>query len=482
MKVLLTGANGYIGKRLLPVLVRMGYHVVCCVREKSRFVPEVETSPQVETIEVDFLKKETLSHIPEDIEGAYYLVHSMSAGTDNFKELESESALNFRERLKKTNVKHVVYLGGITNAPELSQHLSSRKTVEDILAAGNYNFTAIRAGIILGSGSASFEIIRDLVEKLPIMVAPRWLNTQSQPVAIRNVIQVLSLSLFNKNTFNADFDIGGPDILTYKEMLLKFAKIRRLKRLIITIPIMTPRLSSFWLYFVTSTSYPLAVNLVNSMRVPVICRNNDISNLLGIELINCDQAIRMAFERIQQNEVVSSWIDSHASSGFNGSLSDFVKVPEYGCFKDVKWRRIAEPVSTMQKIWSIGGTQGWYYATWLWKVRGFLDKLAGGVGLRRGRTSPDKINAGDALDFWRVILADKERKRLLLFAEMKLPGEAWLEFSINNENVLRQTATFRPRGVFGRLYWFILLPFHFFIFNGMIDHLAKVNSKMDHVN
>ncbi|MDZ7606444.1 MAG: SDR family oxidoreductase [Cyclobacteriaceae bacterium] len=472
MKILLTGANGYIGKRLLPILVRMGYTVVCCVRERRRFQLEDELLSQVEIIEVDFLKKETLDRIPDDLDGAYYLVHSMAAGTENFKDLEKQSALNFRDRLNNTKARHLVYLGGITNAQELSQHLASRKTVEDILAHGNYNFTAIRAGIILGSGSASFEIIRDLVEKLPFMIAPRWLNTPSQPIGIRNVIQVLSLSLFNEKTFNQDFDIGGPEILTYKEMLLRFARIRRLRRLIITIPLMTPRLSSFWLYFVTSTSYPLAVNLVNSMRVPVICRNNDISKLLGIELIDYDEAIRMAFERIQQSEVVSSWIDSHVSSGFNGSLSNFIKVPEYGCYKDVKWRKLADPDLAMLKIWSIGGVQGWYYANWLWRIRGFLDKIVGGVGLRRGRTNPEKINAGDALDFWRVILADKEKRRLLLFAEMKLPGEAWLEFSIDNENILRQTATFRPRGVFGRLYWYVILPFHFFIFNGMIDHLS----------
>jgi uncharacterized protein YbjT (DUF2867 family) len=434
---------------------------------------EEELLSQVEIIEVDFLNRETLNKIPDDLDGAYYLVHSMTAGTENFKELEKQSALNFRERLNNTSVRHVVYLGGITNALELSQHLTSRKTVEDILIQGNYNFTAIRAGIILGSGSASFEIIRDLVEKLPFMIAPRWLNTPSQPIAIRNVIQALSLSLFNKNTFNQDFDIGGPEILTYKDMLLRFARIRRLQRLIITIPLMTPRLSSFWLYFVTSTSYPLAVNLVNSMRVPVICRNNDISTLLGIELIDYDEAIRLAFERIQQSEVVSSWFDSHVSSGFTGSLSNFIKVPEYGCYKDLKCRKISDTDFTLRKIWSIGGVQGWYYANWLWRIRGFLDKIVGGVGLRRGRTNPDKINAGDALDFWRVILADKERKRLLLFAEMKLPGEAWLEFSIDNQQVLRQTATFRPRGVFGRLYWFILLPFHFFIFDGMIDQLAE---------
>jgi uncharacterized protein YbjT (DUF2867 family) len=474
VKVLLTGANGYIGKRLLPVLLKMGYEIVCSVRDKNRFVIEDDQIEQVEIVEADFLKPETLVNIPKNIDGAYFLIHSMSSNTNTFDELESSAATNFRDFLETTEVKHVIYLGGITNEERLSKHLRSRKMVEDILQTGNYNFTALNAGIILGSGSASFEIIRDLVEKLPMMIAPKWLTTKSQPIAIRNVIQFLSKSLFNEYTYNKRFDIGGPDILTYREMILKFAEVRKLKRAVIIIPLMTPRLSSYWLYFVTATSYTLAVNLVDSMKVPVVCKENDLAKVLDIELIDFKTAIEYAFRRIQQNMVVSGWTDSLISGVIDTSLSQYVQVPQYGCFTDNKRRKINDKDRVLQNIWSIGGDTGWYYANWLWRLRGFIDKLMGGVGLRRGRTSPDTINSGDALDFWRVLLADRSRSRLLLFAEMKLPGEAWLEFRIDDQNYLHQKATFRPKGVLGRLYWYIMLPFHYYIFNGMINNMARI--------
>ncbi len=473
MKILLTGANGYIGKRLLPILVNLGHEVICCVRDKNRMIIHKEFKDKVQIIEVDFLKFNTLENIPTDIDGAFYLIHSMSANTKNFEDLESLTAYHFRERIEKTNVKHVIYLGGIVNEAKLSKHLNSRKMVETILSKGSYYFTALNAGIILGSGSASFEIIRDLVEKLPLMIAPKWLLTKSQPIAIRNVIQILSRSLFNDHTYNKRFDIGGPDVLTYHEMLVRFAKIRHLKRWIFIMPWMSPRLSSYWLYFVTTTSYQLAVNLVNSMSVPIICTKNDLAKILDIEFLDYNTAIENAFRRIQQNMVISSWMDSLVSGRIDTSLSKYIQVPSFGCFTDVKKRKITGTENVINNIWSIGGNTGWYYADWLWRLRGFLDRLVGGVGSRRGRTSPDSINPGDALDFWRVLLADREKKRLLLFAEMKLPGEAWLEFRIDDNNYLHQKATFRPKGVFGRMYWYVLLPFHFFIFNGMIDNLAN---------
>ncbi len=476
MKVLLTGANGYIGKRLLPVLVEMGHEVICCVRDMNRLTIDQEIKNQVRIIEVDFLKEYSLGNIPNDIDGAYYLIHSMSTNTQNFDELEAITAYNFRERINKTKVKHVIYLGGIVNETNLSKHLRSRKMVENILSKGKYAFTALNAGIILGSGSASFEIIRDLVEKIPFMIAPKWLLTKSQPIAIRNVIQFLSRSLFNNYTFNKRFDIGGPDILTYRDMILQFARVRNLKRWVYIIPLMTPRLSSYWLYFVTSTSYPLAVNLVNSMKVPVICEENDLAKRLGIELFDFRTAIERAFQRIEQNVVISSWIDSLVSGVIDTSLSRYIQVPQFGCFTDIKRRKIIDPEKVLKNIWSIGGNTGWYYADWLWKLRGFIDRLYGGVGLRRGRTNPDSINPGDALDFWRVLLADQNERRMLLFAEMKLPGEAWLEFKIDDHNYLHQKATFRPKGVLGRLYWYIMLPFHYFIFNGLINNLVHKNS------
>ena len=280
MKILLTGATGYIGKRLLPVLVEAGHEVICCVRDQSRFTVPKSIREQISIIEIDLLDTESLKKIPEDIDGAYYLVHSMSA-SKNYQELEKLSAINFRNALNKTNVKQVIYLSGIINEQQLSKHLNSRKDVEEELNKGRYSLATLRAGIIIGSGSASFEIIRDLVEKLPMMITPKWLKTKCQPIGIADVIQFLNKSLFNTKTYNENFDIGGPDVLSYKQMLLGFAECRGLKRSIYTVPVMTPRLSSYWLYFVTSTSYNLAVSLVNSMKVEVVCRDNRLSEILN---------------------------------------------------------------------------------------------------------------------------------------------------------------------------------------------------------
>jgi len=471
MKILLTGSTGYIGKRLLPILVEAGHEVICCARDPKRFNPPESIKQKVSVIEVDLLDEKSLENIPEDIDGAYYLVHSMSSSSD-YKSLEKTSAINFRKAIEKTRIKHLIYLSGIVNESELSKHLSSRKDVEIELSKGTYGFTALRAGIIIGSGSASFEIIRDLVEKLPIMIAPKWLSTKCQPIGVSDVIAFLSKSLFNKETFNQNFDIGGPDVLTYKQMLLGFAKIRKLKRKIIVVPIMTPKLSSYWLYFVTSTSYKLAVSLVNSMKVEVVCRDSRINSILGVEPLSYSESLERAFATIQNNAILSSWKDSYSSSGISFEISEFIEVPTFGCFIDKRKSKIDNRSLCINKIWSIGGETGWYHANWLWRLRGLLDRLIGGVGLRRGRTNLTSINTGDAIDFWRVLYADKNEGRLLLFAEMKLPGEAWLEFKIVDDQ-LQQTATFRPLGLFGRLYWYSVLPFHGMIFRGMLKELTK---------
>lgn len=470
MRILLTGASGYIGKRLLPTLVEDGHQVICSVRDKNRYNPPKSLIPHIEIVEVDLLEKETLANIPTDIDGAFYLVHSMSSSSD-YQNLELKSAQNFREAIDKTDAQHVVYLSGIVNESELSKHLSSRKNVETELAKGKYYFTTLRAGIIIGSGSASFEIMRDIVEKLPLMITPKWLNTRCQPIGITDVIQFLFQSLFNEKTYNQDFDIGGPDILTYKEMLLKLGEVRNLKRYIYTVPVMTPKLSSYWLYFVTSTSYKLAIALVDSMKVEVVCRNNDINKILAISPISYTTALEKAFKKVNQNEVASSWKDAFISSDTAFDISDFIQVPTFGCFTDHQTKPYVDRESCIENIWKIGGENGWYSGNWLWQLRGYLDKLVGGVGLRRGRTSKNSLNAGDALDFWRVLYANKEEGRLLLFAEMKLPGEAWLEFKVEDGELL-QTATFRPLGVLGRMYWFAVLPFHGFIFNGMSTKIA----------
>lgn len=478
MKILLTGATGYIGKRLLASLLKDGHDVVCCVRDKKRFHSDfnLETN-KITLFEIDFLKEPSDDSLIKDIDAAYYLIHSMNSNISEFAKLEETSAKNFIKLVTGTIIKQIIYLGGITNEDKLSKHLSSRKNVEDILFASGIPVTALRAGIIVGSGSASFEIIRDLVEKLPVMIAPKWLNTKHHPIAIRNVIQYLTGVLLREKLYNKSFDIGGAEILNYKEMLLKFAEVRGLKRFIFTVPVMTPRLSSYWLYFVTATSYKLAVNLVDSMKIEIIGKPNNLEKMLNIKPISYKEAVSLAFTRIEQNEVVSSWKDSLVSSFQNDDLLEHINVPSFGCLTDKREKKITTTVEqVLDNIWSIGGERGWYYADWLWHLRDFLDKLFGGVGLRRGRTNANTINTGDTLDFWRVIAADKPNKRLLLYAEMKLPGEAWLEFKITEKSgkyFLQQTATFRPKGLLGRLYWFSVLPFHYFVFDGMARKIIE---------
>jgi uncharacterized protein YbjT (DUF2867 family) len=397
----------------------------------------------------------------------------MSASLKDFDSLEQRAARNFRDALRDTNIKQVIYLSGIVNEKALSKHLRSRKAVEEILSEGPYHLTTLRAGIIIGSGSASFEIMRDLVEKLPVMVAPKWLNTRSQPIAIRNVIQFLTGVLMKKDTFDRSFDIGGPEVLTYKEMLLRFATVRKLRRWIFVVPVMTPRLSSYWLYFVTSISYKLAVNLVNSMKVEIICKDNDLQKMLYLRPLKYDDALRAAFTRIEKQNIVSSWTDALSSKVLNSGIEPVISVPVHGCVKDHRSIEVNSEERSLERVLSIGGDNGWYYANWLWAIRGFLDKLAGGVGLRRGRKDPHRIHAGESLDFWRVLYVSEKDKRLLLYAEMKLPGEAWLEFQIQ-DGLLHQRATFRPKGLWGRIYWVLLLPFHYFIFGGMARRIASL--------
>jgi len=473
MKILLTGVTGYIAQRLLPVLLENGHEVVCCVRDKNRFNWKNYARSNLTVIEADFLNKESLQEIPNDIDVANYLIHSMSTQSGDFETMEEICAANFKSRIEQTNAKQVIYLSGISNSKELSKHLSSRKNVETTLADSKFALTTLKAGIIVGSGSASFEIIRDLVEKLPFMITPKWLKTKCQPIAIRNVIQFLIGVIGKTETYNMSYDIGGPDILSYKDMLLHFAKIRGLKRRILIVPVMTPRISSYWLYFVTATSYALAKHLVNSMKIEVTCKANNLSTLLGIKLIDYDTSIQLAFDKIEQNQVLSSWKDAQTSNLFSNGFSKYIEVPINGCFKDIRSVKLDNSAASLEKIWAIGGKTGWYYGNWLWEIRGIVDQLSGGVGMRRGRKNEQEIVSGETLDFWRVILADKKEKRLLLFAEMKLPGEAWLEFKIDELNVLTQTATFRPLGLMGRLYWYAVLPFHGFIFKGMINKLAE---------
>ncbi|MHC1704719.1 MAG: SDR family oxidoreductase [Tenuifilaceae bacterium] len=480
MKILITGATGYIGKRLLPALLEQGHEVICCVRDKNRLT-KYQASCNIQIWEVDFLEPVDLNTAPIDFDAAYYLIHSMSNDSEKFEYLEKLAALNFRDFVNKSNAKQVIYLSGLANAENLSKHIESRRKVEDILRSGSYATTVLRAGVIVGSGSASFEMIRDLTEKLPLVITPSVINTRCQPISIRNVIQYLKGVLLNEKTFNNIYDIGGPEVLTYKEMILQYAKMKDFNRLLIVVPFYNNRVAAFLLSLISSITYHLSLNLINSMKVEMVCKNNDLEKLLGIKSIDYKTALSLAFERIEQNMVLSSWKDALSSSSKNRSLLQFIEIPQFGTYSDKREILINSSVDrVLDNIWAIGGERGWYFANILWGIRGIIDKLFGGIGLRRGRTNNVNINSGDALDFWRVIVSDRQNMRLLLYAEMKVPGEAWLEFKVNEKNgnfYLEQNATFRPFGLLGRVYWYSLLPIHIIIFKGMIRNIENYEQK-----
>jgi len=476
MKILLTGSTGYIGKRLLQQLLEQGHEVTCLVRNLERLMTTDQSLEGVHGIEMDLLNPVPESLYSLDIDVAFYLIHSMSTSIAEFMEEEALSAANFTDLIRQTNCKQIIYLSGISNSEKLSRHLQSRRNVEDILRKSGKHLTVLRAGIIVGSGSASFEIIRDLMEKMPVLVAPTWVKTLCQPIAIGNVIKYLAGCMLHPATYDQTFDIGGAEILSYKEMLLQYAEVRGLKRHIYVLPFISPRISSYWLYFVTSTSYYLAVNLVDSMKVEVVCKETRLKDILNITPFTYKEACIRALERINLDTVQSSWTDA-VSMKNPGHLFQRLDVPLYGVLRDRRKILITgDHQQILNKVFSIGGDTGWYFANWIWKVRGMLDKMAGGVGLRRGRRNVSELNPGDSLDFWRVLIADRENMRMLLYAEMKVPGEAWLEFRIlkNPDGYyLYQTATFMPYGLSGRLYWYLLLPIHLLMFKGMIRELAK---------
>jgi uncharacterized protein YbjT (DUF2867 family) len=471
MKVLLTGANGYIGQRLLPLLVEAGHEVVAMVRSASRLTIPDHCQNHVQIVEGDLLHFESVGKIPDDVEVAYYLVHSMTQSEGHLGDMEVKAAKNFLQLIEATSIRQVIYLSGLISDETLSPHLQSRKQVEGVLRSGSIPVTTLRAGIILGSGSASFEIMRDLVEKLPIMIAPRWVQNKCQPIGVRDVLEYLISAVGHPDCLGDSFDIGGPDVMSYHDMLMRFAKVRGLRRYIIGVPVLTPRLSSYWLYFVTSTNFSLARALVESLKNNAVCQDHRIHKVVPKTCLRFEEALRRTFAKIEDNAILSSWKDSMVMSDLNPNLLEYIKVPEFGCLSDVKEIPFqCDPDKVKKAVWSIGGNRGWYTMNWAWRLRGFIDQLFMGTGLRRGRTHPTRLRAGDALDFWRVLLADEQHKRLLLYAEMRLPGEAWLEFEIlpkEKGGVLRQKATFRPHGILGRLYWYGIYPFHRLIFIGL---------------
>ncbi len=478
MKILLTGAGGYIGARLLTELAEKKHKIVALVRSASRFSPPPQYASQVEVIECDLLDKDSLQKIPTDIDSAYYLVHSMAHSKKNYPGMEAICAKNFAERLSETKARQIIYLSGLSNEENLSKHLSSRKNVDTILREGKVPVTTLKAGIIIGSGSASFEIIRDLVEKIPLMIVPKWTSNLVQPIGVRDVLEYLVLVMDHPKCISKSFDIGGTEIFSYKDILLQFAKTRGLRRKIISVPLLTPKLSSYWLCLVTSASYPLASALIESLTNNAICKEHTITTIFPKKLFTFKEAVERALSLIQEDKVPSSWKDAMGDTDLNPDLSTYLEVPSYGTLFNHQEMPFKGPIEEVQKtVWSLGGDVGWLYMNWAWNLRGLIDKACGGVGIRRGRSHGSELKTGDALDFWRVIVADEKNRRLLLYAEMKVPGEAWLEFTLvpkgRQGGILRQVATFRPKGLWGRLYWHLLAPIHFFIFRGMAKAICS---------
>jgi uncharacterized protein YbjT (DUF2867 family) len=476
-KILITGANGFVGKRLIVDLLIQGHEIYALCRIKGAKI-FAEERLNLHYIWGDLRNPETLKEIPKDIQAAYYLVHSMSEIVGNLVNTEIDVVEQFLKGVKNSQIKQIIYLGAIINdETQLSPHLKSRLLVEQALKKSGIPCTILRASIIIGAGSASFEIIRDLCEKLPIMIAPKWVNSLCQPIAIGDVLFYLSSVLFNEKCMNKTFDIGGPEAFTFKEVMLRYSKFRNLKRWIINVPVLTPRLSSYWLVFITSVRYSLCSYLVESMKTSTVVQLNEIQTIIPHICLSYTESLELAFQKISQNEVISSWMDSWEIVGNDPNIENYIQVPLEGCLKDERRILIKDSkAATIERIWRIGGNTGYYALNWAWHLRGWLDQMIGGVGLNRGRRHPSEIQAGDSIDFWRVILADKDKGDLILYAGMKVPGEAWLRFKLEQENnkwFLVQTATFRPKGILGRLYWYSLIPFHLFIFQKMAKALAE---------
>lgn len=483
--VLVTGATGYVGGRLVPLLLGAGYRVRALGRslDKLRSRPWGH-HPLLELVQGDVMDLASLRRATQGCWAAFYLVHSMTAAARDFPEADRQAARNMAEAAAEAGLDRIIYLGGLggVDDPNLSEHLRSRHEVAWILQSGAVPTTFLRAAMILGSGGAAFEILRYLVDRLPVMITPRWVHTPVQPIAIRNVLTYLLGCLEQDETRGQTFDIGGPEVLTYRQLMDIYAEEAHLpRRLVIPVPVLTPRLSSYWIHLVTPIPASLAQPLAEGLANPVICQDNRIRDLIPQELLDCRQTIRLALQRIEQQRVETCWSDA-------GSLVP----PEWVSCGDAPYAggtilslayRIglkATPEEVWQPIIRIGGQTGWYYGDPLWALRGWVDRLLGGSGLRRGRRHPTELRTGDALDFFRVLEIEPER-RLLLVAEMKMPGEATLEFRLtpipDGGTELTQTARFQPRGLAGIIYWYALDPFHKNIYQGMLRAIATATAK-----
>lgn len=473
MKILLTGSTGYIGRRLKQLLLKdENLQIKLLVRNKNRFPPQ--TNKNIEIIEGDTLDKESLINALKDIDIAYYLVHSLNS--KDYKNLDKQSAQNFIDACEINNVKRVIYLGGLGVKDEnTSLHLLSRIETGEVLSSSKKVQTIwIRAGVIIGSGSTSFEIIRNLTEKLPIMTTPKWVFTKAQPIAVSDVLKYLIESISISESKNLIVDIGSEQ-LSYKDMMLKTAKVLGLKRVIIPLPFLSINLSSYWLNLFTPVPFTVAKALIEGLKSEVIIQNDNAKKYFpNIKPMDYECAVSKAIDEIQKNQVFSRWSDNA------GTIwdKDHTKQIADAIFID---RKIAD-ISNIDKdkvyksFMGIGGENGWFNYDFLWEIRGVFDKLIGGYGLKRGRRHPQNLRIGESLDFWKVVDI-KTNERLLLYAQMKVPGDAWLEFKIENNNLI-QSAYFYPKGVFGRLYWYALVPIHYFVFNDMIKSIISKSKNL----
>ena len=480
--VAVLGATGYIGARLVPKLLESGLKVRAIGRNPDKLKGRIwSNSAGVETVFGDVFDVDSLEQAVSGCEVVYYLVHSMNPNVGDFAEADRIAAKNMVEVADRTGVRRIIFLAGLGEENiDLSHHLKSRREVEQVLRSGNVPVTTLRAAMIIGSGSASFEILRYLVERLPVMVTPKWIFTECQPIAVRNVLHYLVACLDCPETVGETYDIGTEEIVTYCDLMRIYAEEAGLtKRLIIPVPVLTPRLSSYWIHLVTPVPAALARPLAEGLRNPVLCKDNRIRELIPQKLLDCRQAIRFALEKLRLQQVETSWTDAGAVAPVEWSIQEDPDWAGGTIFKDDR-RMLVKGAA--EKLWpaviGIGGKTGWYYGDWLWHLRGWMDRLIGGPGLGRGRRDPAEVQAGDALDFWRVLAVDPGR-RLKLVAEMKLPGEAVLELVLtecfDGTTEVRQCARYKPRGLLGLLYWYSVLPFHNLVFVGMLKGIARAS-------